>query len=395
VRIYSESEQENLRTLGLLKDWTSEGLLSESQHLAMKQDVECGLRRTNFFLRLVFFLFTLISVSAAVGLFLVGVGNNTQATGVFLLLSAALCYWGAEAAVASKRFYRHGVEEALAVLSVLFLCVGLELVFFGSRTLSSWTESFVPACGAATSFLIWRRFGFQYFFLAALIFAATLPWFWTSSPDARHLIVAAFYASGLLAVIHARRAHRFDYRDDEYSIAEALLWLGLYLSMNLQLSSIDQLRKWWTPSAGPGGFSREFYWSTYALTWCLPIGMLRRALKRTDRAVTAFGVAAAVLTLVTNKPYLGWQRHTWDPILLGVLLTGAAVAVKRWLTTGPRGIRHGFTAERLSARDKQAKDLLSTFGGAVLPSPAFTPAPGSEPTFSGGDSGGGGATSDF
>ena len=394
MRIYSEAEQENLRTLSLLNDWTSEGLLSESQHLTMKQDVECGLRRTNIFLRFVFFLFTLLSVSAAVGLFLFGVGNNAQATGVFLLLAAALCYWGAEAAVAWKRLYRHGIEEALAVLSVFFLCVGLELAFFG-RAGSSGPSSLVPACGALASFLIWRRFGFQYFFLAALILAATLPWFWTSSPDARHLVVAAFYAAGLIAVIYARRAHRFDYRDDEYSIAEALLWLGLYLSMNLQLSSIDQLSKWWAFSAGSGSFSREFYWSTYALTWCLPIGILRRALKRKDRAVTAFGVIMAILTLVTNKPYLGWQRHTWDPILLGVLLTGTAVAIKRWLATGPGGIRHGFTAERLAARDKQLKDLGAAFGGAVLPSPAFTPAPRHQSTFSGGDSGGGGATSEF
>jgi len=394
VRIYSQSEQENLRTLRLLKDWTSEGLLGESQHLTMKQDVECELRRTNFFLRFVFFLFTLLSVAAAVGLFLAGVGDNSHATGVFLLMAAALCYWGAEAAVSWKRFYRHGVEEALVVLSILFFCVGLEFTFFSPVRFSG-TDSFVPACGAAASFLIWRRFGFQYVFFAALILVATLPQFWTSSPDAQHLIVAAFFAGGLIAVIHARRAHRFDYRDDEYSIAEALLWLGIYLAMNLQLSSIDQLKKWWTPSAGYGSFSREFYWSTYALIWFLPVGILWRALKRKDRAITACGVAAAILTLVTNKPYLGWQRHTWDPILLGVLLTGTAVAVKRWLTTGPGGIRHGFTAERLSARDKQAKDLLSTFGGAVLPSPAFTPAPRPESTFSGGDSGGGGATSDF
>ena len=395
MRIYSESDQENLRTLGLLRDWTSEGLLSESQHLTMKQDVECGLRRTNFFLRFVFFVFTLLSVCAAVGLFFVAAPDNSQLTGVVLLFAAALCYWGAEAAVSMKRFYRHGVEEALVILSIFSLCLGLELTFFGSRTLSSRTESFVPACGALASFLIWRRFGFQYAFPATLILAATLPRFWTASPDARHLIVGAFYASGLIAMSYARRAHRFDYQDDEYSVAEALLWLGLYLSMNLQLSSVDQLRKWWTPSAGPGNFSGAFYWTTYALIWLLPIGMLWRGLKRKDRAVTTVGIAAAILTFVANKPYLGWRRHTWDPILLGVLLAGTAIAVKRWLSTGPGGIRHGFTAERLAARDKQAKDLLATFGGAVLPSPAFTPTPRHEPIFGGGDSGGGGASSDF
>ena len=144
MRIYSEPDQENLRTLSLLTDWTGEGLLSESQHLTMKQDVECGLRRTNFFLRFVFFLFTFISVSAAIGLFFASNPNNWQIRGVILLVAGALCYWGAEAAVAWKRFYRHGVEEALAVLSILFLCFGLELTFF-SRIRSS-GQKLVRSC---------------------------------------------------------------------------------------------------------------------------------------------------------------------------------------------------------------------------------------------------------
>ena len=37
--------------------------------------------------------------------------------------------------------------------------------------------------------------------------------------------------------------------------------------------------------------------------------------------VSAFETSA-ILTLITNKPYLGWQGHTWDPMLLGALLIG-------------------------------------------------------------------------
>lgn len=394
MRIYSASDEENLRTLHLLREWTSEGLLSETQHLTMKQDVECGLRRTNFFLRLVFFLFTLIGVGAAVG-FVFAVGpRDAHSSGALLLIAAALCYGGAEAAVREKHLYRHGFEEALVVLSILFLCAGLQLAFFNGLGASQ-AEAALSACAAIASLLIWRRFGLQYFFLAAMILAATLPYYWTSSPAARHLIVGGFYAAGLIAVIYARRAHRDDYRDEEYSLTEALLWLGVYAAIDLQISSIDQLRWWWGHSSNPGAFPRTFYWTTWVLIWVLPIAMLWRALKRKDRMVTVAGMIAAILTLATNKPYLGWQRHPWDPVVLGVLLTGAAVAVKSWLSTGPGGVRHGLTAERITARDQKAKELISTFGGAVSASSAFTPAPAPEPTFSGGDSGGGGATADF
>ena len=101
---------------------------------------------------------------------------------------------------------------------------------------------------------------------------------------------------------------------------------------------------------------------------------------------------AAVLTLVSNKPYLGWPRHTWDPMLLGILLTGVAIFIQRWLARGPGGIRHGFTAARLSAKDKHWINVGSTVFGLL--SPHSTPAPETKsPDFrlGGGNTGGGGA----
>jgi uncharacterized membrane protein YgcG len=109
------------------------------------------------------------------------------------------------------------------------------------------------------------------------------------------------------------------------------------------------------------------------------------------------GAIVAILTLVTNKPYLGWQRHTWDPMLLGALLIGVALFIRRWLADGPGGIRHGFTAQRLSGKDKQWMNAGSAAFGLVSPhSITLSPQTGSpDVRFGGGDSGGGGATSDF
>jgi hypothetical protein len=106
-------------------------------------------------------------------------------------------------------------------------------------------EFLVPATGAIVSLWIWHRFGLPYASLAAMIFVLWLPGYWTSSHSAQHLIVAAFYAVGLLIVAAVRRRHRFTYLNDEYSIAEALLWLGIYLAINLQLSSVNLLGQLW------------------------------------------------------------------------------------------------------------------------------------------------------
>jgi hypothetical protein len=398
MRAYSSSDEEALRARNLLKDWTGEGFLTEAQYQRMEPETVCDLRRTNIFLRLVLFLFTLIIVGAAVGLFFVVFLSRpgAQTTGIFLSIFVALSYAAAELAVSEARLYRYGIEEALAACSVGFLCAGMEIGLFSGRTHG--TEFFVPAAGALASLWIWHRFGFAYAFPAAMIFVLLLPGYWTSSHSAQHVIVAAIYTAGLIAVAAIRTRHRFTCLDNGYSIVEALLWLGIYLAINLQLSSLDLLGQWW--EGGPRTateFPMPFYWTTWVLIWCLPPAILARGLGFKDRFVIAVGAISAILTLVTNKPYLGWQRHTWDPMLLGALLFGFALFIRRWLAAGPGGIRHGFTAQRLSGKDKHWLSVGSAAFGLLSPH-SITPGPqtGSPDVhFGGGDSSGGGATSDF
>jgi uncharacterized membrane protein YgcG len=391
VRAYSESSEEALRVRDLLKDWAGEGYLAQAQYRRMEQETVCDLRRTNIFLRLVLYLFTLIIVGAAVALFYVLLQPGEQAAGFCLLIFAALSYAAAEFAVSAARLYRYGIEEALATCSVGLLCVGMLLAN------PHGAEFLVPAAGAIASLWIWRRFGLPYAFLAAMFFVLWLPDSWTSSLSARHLIVAAFYAAGLIAVAAVRSRHRFTYLDDGYSIVEAFLWLGIYLAINLQLPSANPLGTWWPGHWTTTEFSRPFYWATWVLIWCLPPAVLARGVRRKDRWVIAVGAIAAILTLVTNKPYLGWQRHTWDPMLLGALLIAVALFLSRWLAAGPSGIRHGFTARRLSGKDKQWMNAGAVGIGLVSADSiaASQQTDSSDFHFGGGDSGGGGASSDF
>src|SRR4029077_8872645 len=136
---------------------------------------------------------------------------------------AALSYAAAELAVSQAQLYRYGIEEALAACSVAFLCVGMQLAFFSglfSSPAPGGTRYLVPAAGAIVSLWIWHRFGLPYASLAAMIFVASLPGYWTSSHSAQHLIIASFYAVGLLTVAAVRPRHRFTYLNNEYSIAE-------------------------------------------------------------------------------------------------------------------------------------------------------------------------------
>jgi hypothetical protein len=398
MRLYAASSEETFRARKLLADWAGEGLLTEAQYQRLEHETVSELRTTNIFLRLILFLFTLISVGAAAALFFVGTSGQT--VGIFLLIDAAVCYAAVEVAVSQARLYRYGIEEALVVCSVGFLCAGLQEAFFRSASYSPEPHGFqflVPAAGAVFSLWIWRRFGLWYAFLAAMVFALFLPGYWTSSHSAKHVIVALLYAIGLIGVTVARSRHHFDCVEDDYSLVEALLWLGIYLAINLQLSSLDLRARLWGGGSAASEFARSFYWTTWVLVWVLPPVVLARGVRQKDRFVIAVGAIVAVLTLVSNKPYLGWPRHTWDPMLLGILLTGVALFIRSWLARGPGGIRGGFTAVRLSGKDKQWMNASSAVLGLVTPQ-SITPSPqttSADVRFGGGASGGGGAGGDF
>ena len=106
-------------------------------------------------------------------------------------------------------------------------------------------------------------------------------------------------------------------------------------------------------------------------------------------------IAIALVTLATNKPYLGLARKPWDPILFGLLLMSGAIVVKRWLATGIHAERYGYTATRLLAGDRKVMTAIATASSLLqpdVPAPAAAP---SQPDFGGGRSGGAGAGGAF
>jgi hypothetical protein len=104
VRACSASCEQALQARNLLNDWAGEGCLSEAQHERLEQENAYELRRTNVFLRLVLFLFTLITVGDAAALFFVVFLSQPAAetTGAFLLIFTPFSLRGAESAVSPR-----------------------------------------------------------------------------------------------------------------------------------------------------------------------------------------------------------------------------------------------------------------------------------------------------
>lgn len=393
MRRYAERDEERLHLLRSVKSWTRSGLLGRDQGAQLEADLQVGLRRTGIMLRVGLALFTMILVAAAVALTLVSVRIDREwAIGIVALFAGGICFGVADWLVREFKLYRYGVEEALVISSVALCGAGVGLI---APSLVH-THGNVPidialAAAAAASGYAYHRFGLQYAGVAAIVCVALIPLLFDggSEPVRRSLVALIFLVAAAVAAVMAARATN-EVRKDDAFVFRAAAVVGLYLVLNLEIASGPFDRYGHTLDA-------SFKWTTYALIWIIPALALWRGVSSRDRKLIVVGIGLALVTLITNKPYLGLPRQTWDPMLFGLLLMAVAVVLRRWLASGPGGERNGFTGERILHSDVDTLRLAGLAAAAIhLDSnrPAPDPAP-SSPEFGGGRSGGAGAGGEF
>ena len=393
MRAYATADEERIRASRWVREWTQSGLLEASQGAAIEASLRTELKRTNRYLRIALFIFGTIVVWAAFGFWIVAFDVKLEAGVAWSAIVAGfVCFVLAQYLIARFQIYRFGIEEAFAVWSAALLAGGA-----GFLTWSSGSHGDLPmlvACvtGAIASGVVYMRFGYLYAAFAGAACAASAAFFLGLPNAAARILSASVLLVIFIMARTLRRTHDEDFAGDDYGAIESVAWLGIYAVLNLHLS-FDPA---WSFHRSRTDSSSLFYWSTYATIWLLPAAGLALAIRDKHRAMLGANIIMAVATLATNKPYLGWERHTWDPILLGVLLTGTAIAVRRWLSRGSGGQRGGFTPQSLVASaDRQALTVLGTVAGAVQPFTARTPAETTIEPGRGGRSGGAGGGGKF
>jgi type IV secretory pathway TrbD component len=392
VSLYERTDEERVRLQARVREWAEANLLTAAQSAQLCAGLATDLRRTNCLLRAALMFFTAVVVAATFGLIVVAFDVEARsALAVLSGIGAVASFAAAWRLVRVLRLYRHGVEEGLAICGVC-LCA-----FFAYETAatvvgrgSGGADLAVFPAIAVASALVYASFGLIYAGIAALAAAAMMPFPFDIGPVSQRLCAAALMLAAFVAARARHRAHGDDYPGDDAAVFAAAAWIGVYLTLNLRVWDF-----WYRWTAPPSGMPGWFLWGTYAATWILPAVGLTLGLREKDRPMIDANLTLAIVTLATNKSYLGWPRQTWDPALLGLLLMGIAIAVRRWLAASPDGERHGFTSVRLGG-DQDALRALTAVSATVR-APA-APAASTQPPstlFDGGRSGGGGATSGF
>ncbi len=390
MNTYSDEQERNIRVMRMVQDWLKSRLITQEQRDQVAPELQVGLRRTNIFLRVTMFFFGFLILQAFTGLLAIGLMAAEEAAIVLCALTAGLSYYIANLLVTRYNLYHFGIEEAAAVASVGFAMASAWLLAAEIAGTGSGDASLIAALltGCVGAFVIYMRFGYVYAALASMVFLAVIP-FVPGDSDMIHRLVAAFFLVSIFAVMRSfRRKFGSEFPGDVYAILEAAAWIGIYLLINLQLSS------WFSRPEDRG----TFYWATYVATWVLPMVGLWLAITDRHRLMLDVSIVMAIVTLMTNKSYLGAARQPYDPIAFGVLLSVVAVGLKRWLASGADGARNGFIAERILESEKERLGVVATVSvvhqGPVAththPQPAAAP-----PIGDGGRSGGAGASGSF
>lgn len=392
ICLYTPEQEENLFIRRQARTWRRSGLLAEEQLQAIDGRTDPQVKVTSLFFRILFAVFTFICWGAVISFFVWFTNlHGDVEIAVPLLFFAFAAYGLAEWLAKAQRWYHHGVEEALAMAAICFTCIAMALLLDNHR----YDETLVlevSALFAVLAFWLYLRFGYLYAALFGYLALCSLPFHMNLSAVYQRMdVLLILGASLLLSVMSAKHAGEA-FRKEKNAIIQAVLFTGLYCTVNLRLPDMGKSFFEPLPLQPYAGFPPALYWLSYALTFFIPAVGLFYGLKARQRAFIIVGAIAAVVAFSTNKDYLGMRHYAWDPAILGVVLVISALALIRWLSGGEGKSRHGITAENLLTPENHGIDLAA-LAAAVVPSyTAAGQAPPQSPSpFEGGQSGGGGA----
>lgn len=381
---YRLDDERAIRTGRLVEDWTKSGLLTQEQRDVVMPQLAVELRRTNKFLRVTLFLFGGVILQSVLGFVGLIIGfDNESVMGVACILAGAACFRLASWLVRRYNLYRFGVEEMAALMAAGLVAGGAALLVGGNGD-----AAIVIGLAVAAAMLtaLYVQFGFVYAAVFAMAAIVALPFQFDGPEIVQRAIAVMLLAAVIIWVRKSRAEYGDEYPGDALIVIEAVAWLGIYLLLNLVVSSgITRIDR--TGAA---------FWGTYAAIWMLPAVLLWVAIRGRERPLLWTGIAMALGTLLSNKEYLGSPRYEWDPIVFGVLLMGIAIVIRRWLAAGEGGMRHGYTSSRIVVSDKAHLGTLAMVSTVHTDVPVAESAPAAEPAIGGGGlSGGAGAGGSF
>lgn len=372
------------------RDWRAAGLVDDAVVAAADARYPDDRVRIGVAMRVLLFVLTYIAGSAAVGFFGF-VGRHWSILLMMGLVFAALT----ELQIVRLRRAGGGTEEATSLLAVGLTAAGilwgLNQAFLPPGGVDVQIDAVVALAVAATAAWRWLMPAYGAIVpLALFVFVLQLP-----APRSVWL-VAAVAICVALELMRGRHALVPSHRN---AAAWALVVAVVLLYLAANLWGFDERLIEEFAHGRPGADPLMPRALAGFLTVALPAFGLVLGVRRRDRLWLWLGAAMLAASAVTLRHYVH-IAPLWALLLAcGAILAALALAVQRWLATGPARERTGFTAEPLfeGRLEKTAEmvTVLASLAPAARPLPAESGAAPGEMKPGGGEFGGGGASESF
>jgi hypothetical protein len=373
--------------------WQRAGAIDEATRRAIDERYPDDRQRLGPIFRVLVFFFAFISTNMLLGLFAACASGGTEAVlGTSLLMFGAVLVGVTEVLLGPLRRADSGVEAATALMGVGYLAGGCTWVLSSGAHFRHEFEIFLLACVVlATAGAV--RWGFA--FLAGI---ATIALFLSlgQMPGGRITWIVLSLALIVPALSLSRSAALTPSHRRCSAVIAALALLALYGAVHI--GSWDS--RWLEELADASG---RYDWPPWLrlfpilATALLPVILIAIGLLRRQVLLINVGLLLGAASAVTLRFYVH-VAPVWIVLIgSGAAALGAALAVRRFLASGPRGERGGFTAEPLfeDAMRRHAAELVATIAALA---PGARPAAASESSElrpGGGRFGGGGAGGDY
>lgn len=382
MRIFPPEEEDRAFRHERLRDWRSAGLLAADKAGEAGTAAGEAPAHAAWPLRILLFGFAALALGALAVLALKDLkGRVDSAITAWTLAAAAIA--AAEAVIRHLKVRRFGAEEALITGALVLVAYGAERGFQSGTRWHFSTSVFAAtlALGAGAAYL---RYGYRLASFGAAVALGVLVGSFEYGVHATRVLLAGLYAVLLAAAIFWPDLPRRE--RERLEIIRFFLALSVPLCLNLRLE-----RLFYSSHQSP--VTDAFGLATFAAIFVIPLVWLAWGARERSRTILWAGGISLLVAQCSIKPYLGLKRNAWDPAILGLELMLLALALKRWLDTGPGGRRGAYSSEALGdCGPGAAAGLLAS---AVAASPSAQPSAQDHPKGGGGSFGGGGASGGY
>ena len=331
-KAYNEIWVDNIGNQSIIENWHEQKLLNDQQFDVAQKEFPVRFHRSNIFVKIGLFIFTIIVASASIGfisIFLAAlVSESTAAFSIISLIYGGISFYFLEFFIKKNNLYRSGADNAL-----LYAMIGSLITFFVAITnfdLPIWAYCLIslvillPALLRYTDPLV--AIGVYLTWMAL--------WFiiMTKFPIGKLIlpfVIMIVSAASYFFIRYWKKIENSSYYTDCQDIIEILALATFYLGGNYYVVREGNAMLNDLSNSSQIAYAQLFYFFTAAI----PVFFIIRGLQKYDRKFLIVGMLAVAFSIFTYRHYFSILPLEWASTIGGAILVLLSILAIRALKT--------------------------------------------------------------